>query len=589
MKQFFHRFLVTALLTMTVGLSNFSPTPTHAEAVHFSSSIVSTGGTDNTLASSNTGRKVATNADGQIFVAYYSTTRGVRVARSTNRGESFQTDVQVANEYGEPDIAIDPRTSYIYLAWVNADSDLRFSRSTDGGLTFSTPTTIDNDGTFSTFHMAALSPYVYLVRRNGTKVYINNANGVGGFTSTTVDSTPRVFADIGIDPYTETVYIQDDDPNVIYFSSTNHGASFTPAPQPVVDIYYSVSAFAFTPTTKYMYSSGGLGTSIRVNLQNNTFISMPISATINNQTRSLAADASGNVVSTLLTNTNDAQFEVSTNYGESFQAPVTVINGAPYMSAAINNRYGDIVLAYEYNGRIYVATYTNQLAGYTSASGSGHGTGLPLNAFFPPNKEAISFTINEGQATTADAAVGLNLKAGEDVTKMAISSEPDFKNTGIEPFANSKAWKLCTSCTAGATYTVYAKLYTAFGQSVTVSDEILYNPTKAVLGEQVQNGSPAVSQPPPPPAFIFTRNLRLGSRHPDVIKLQQYLNTHGFTVATSGPGSPGQEVAVFGNATKKALMKLQTAHKQEILTPAGLTVANGICGSLTRNYLNQHP
>lgn len=57
----------------------------------------------------------------------------------------------------------------------------------------------------------------------------------------------------------------------------------------------------------------------------------------------------------------------------------------------------------------------------------------------------------------------------------------------------------------------------------------------------------------------FTRNLTLGSRGSDVQALQQWLNSHGYTVATSGAGSSGNETTYFGALTKKAVAAWQTA------------------------------
>lgn len=86
--------------------------------------------------------------------------------------------------------------------------------------------------------------------------------------------------------------------------------------------------------------------------------------------------------------------------------------------------------------------------------------------------------------------------------------------------------------------------------------------------------------------FVFTRTLRLGSVGADVKQLQIFLNSHGFTVATSGIGSSGFEATIFGKSTKAALIKFQEANAKDVLTPQGLTKGNGVLGTLTRKFIN---
>ncbi|MDR3572170.1 MAG: Ig-like domain-containing protein [Candidatus Pacebacteria bacterium] len=87
-------------------------------------------------------------------------------------------------------------------------------------------------------------------------------------------------------------------------------------------------------------------------------------------------------------------------------------------------------------------------------------------------------------------------------------------------------------------------------------------------------------------SFMFTKNLHPRQSDPEVILLQKYLNSHGFTVATSGPGSPGHETQYFGTRTALALSKFQDAHAQEILAPVKLKKGTGIFGASTRAYIN---
>lgn len=75
-------------------------------------------------------------------------------------------------------------------------------------------------------------------------------------------------------------------------------------------------------------------------------------------------------------------------------------------------------------------------------------------------------------------------------------------------------------------------------------------------------------------ASLFTRNLDSGATGNDVKALQMFLNTHGYTIASSGPGSSGNETSTFGSLTKLALVKYQKAK--------GITPSVGYFGPKTR-------
>lgn len=79
----------------------------------------------------------------------------------------------------------------------------------------------------------------------------------------------------------------------------------------------------------------------------------------------------------------------------------------------------------------------------------------------------------------------------------------------------------------------------------------------------------------------FKRNLAVGATGTDVKSLQVYLNAHGFPVAASGAGSPGNETTKFGKATKVALAKWQAS--------VGISPASGNFGAKTRAYIAAHP
>ncbi len=76
----------------------------------------------------------------------------------------------------------------------------------------------------------------------------------------------------------------------------------------------------------------------------------------------------------------------------------------------------------------------------------------------------------------------------------------------------------------------------------------------------------------------FSRSLQQGAIHKDVKKLQEFLNSQGYTISSVGAGSVGKETDYFGPLTQKALIKFQQAN--------GIKPAVGYFGPVTRSYIN---
>ena len=63
----------------------------------------------------------------------------------------------------------------------------------------------------------------------------------------------------------------------------------------------------------------------------------------------------------------------------------------------------------------------------------------------------------------------------------------------------------------------------------------------------------------PKASAALTTNLKLGSTGSQVLVLQKLLNSAGYKIAKSGPGSSGQETNSFGGLTKAAVQRFQCA------------------------------
>ena len=89
--------------------------------------------------------------------------------------------------------------------------------------------------------------------------------------------------------------------------------------------------------------------------------------------------------------------------------------------------------------------------------------------------------------------------------------------------------------------------------------------------------------PQPESVQSFTKTLKLGSLSPDVTRLKQFLNDHGFAVSEN----PRQSSDFFSQGTEDAVRRFQAAFRQEILMPSGLRGPTGIVGPATRKKINE--
>ncbi len=86
--------------------------------------------------------------------------------------------------------------------------------------------------------------------------------------------------------------------------------------------------------------------------------------------------------------------------------------------------------------------------------------------------------------------------------------------------------------------------------------------------------------------IIFKKKLSLNSRGDDVKLLQVFLNNHGYILAKSGPGSPGNETNLFGSLTQKAIQKFQ-CDNGIVCNGTPATTGYGLLGPKTRSEINK--
>lgn len=83
---------------------------------------------------------------------------------------------------------------------------------------------------------------------------------------------------------------------------------------------------------------------------------------------------------------------------------------------------------------------------------------------------------------------------------------------------------------------------------------------------------------------MFTKTLSLGSVGQEVLNLQKFLNAHGYLIASTGAGSPGNETMLFGRATQSALQKYQCS-KKIVCDGTPASTGYGMVGKTTRMNL----
>lgn len=362
---------IAALILISTMLINFA----HAQL--YTHVPVSDVGFGNGIGQAATTRNIVVDSNGSIY-AVFQGSAGIRVAKSTDRGASFQPSVQVTGVNQEAEVAVSSNGS-VHVVW-STGSTIYISSSMDGGLSFSNPFVV---GTGYTPHITTYGANVYVLSRPGSPLYRNSNNGIGAFT--TVNLGGAAYSDVLVDPTNGDVYVIKDSPTITLKKSVNNGISFTNIGlSPTPSVYYSSYTLSIGPLGKFIFVAGNNSTpGFRINLANGVTNSFGVGNMSGSSLgRTMVADEFGNLVDGYRSGSTVA-YRLSTNQGSAFAAPVSV-HPASSLNVFRNHFYGDLVVIYSYNNQVYCTVYGNLLAGLTThpLASSVYCTGASLSLGF---------------------------------------------------------------------------------------------------------------------------------------------------------------------------------------------------------------
>jgi peptidoglycan hydrolase-like protein with peptidoglycan-binding domain len=273
-------------------------------------------------------------------------------------------------------------------------------------------------------------------------------------------------------------------------------------------------------------------------------------------------------------------YGADTSYG----ATTTDITGAPFSTGAFSAAISSLTCNTGYHFAAYATStngigYGSDLTFTTSACSSGGGGTVSAPVSSGGGGGGISYygtlLINGGATTTTSQTITLSLNSN--ASQVWLSNDASFSTGGFVPLSSTLSWNLLPG---SGLETVYARFGTGSSTVANARTAItLANGSTQVIPTSIPQTVSSTPTPQiPSSVFVLTTNHTLGATGSEVQALQQFLNSHGYTVATSGVGSPGKESMLFGALTQAALTKFQAANN--------ISPAVGYFGPLTRSVIS---
>lgn len=210
------------------------------------SGVVVSDADDASIGASATSRNIAVDRDLTVHVAWIDQDDGtVRYSRSTDYGASFEASLEIfpgASVTGTPVVSVATSgADRAYVAIVDGSGQLRLARSSDSGETWTTADVVASAVNPMQFSIATFEEHVYVAVRTGSTDLLRSSDH-GATFDTIADVLPSMaYWDVLVDSRTGEVFVIGDTPTIHYARSSDGGATFTPyeTGDSGYEVYYS--------------------------------------------------------------------------------------------------------------------------------------------------------------------------------------------------------------------------------------------------------------------------------------------------------------------------------------------------------------
>lgn len=219
-----------------------------------------------------------------------------------------------------------------------------------------------------------------------------------------------------------------------------------------------------------------------------------------------------------------------------------------------------------------------------TSRGFAYGTDPTMSTPIATTTETGSFTTLGTGITYTYGATGLTCASTYYTRAYGVNSIGTTTGS-IVPFTTSACASAVTATSVASPGGGSAASQQSNLQAIYAYNHMVCPPSLCPTGSADNTGSS--NSPVSVTSSSLNRTLTTGSTGSDVTILQKYLNTHGYTISSTGQGSAGHETSFFGSLTLTALKKLQ-CDKLEVCSGTPSTTGYGRLGPRTRAYIINH-